>query len=90
MTVRFNDLYTVLDEDMHAELDAIAGISSDEDVKYDRETYFFDCLKTLKVYSLDKKLEMLNSRFKAETDSEIRRKLIEEINRVILARKELN
>ncbi|MEG9430318.1 MAG: DNA primase [Christensenellaceae bacterium] len=90
LTVRFNDLYTVLDEDMHAELDAIAGISSDEDVKYDRETYFFDCLKTLKVYSLDKKLEMLNSRFKAETDSEIRRKLIEEINRVILARKELN
>lgn len=90
LTVRFNDLYTVLDEDMHAELDAIAGISSDEDVKYDRETYFFDCLKTLKVYSLDKKLGMLNSRFKAETDGEIRRKLIEEINRVILARKELN
>ena len=90
LTVRFNDLYTVLGDDMHAELDLIAGISSDEDVKYDRETYFFDCLKTLKTYSLDKKLEMLNSRFKAETDAEIRRTLIEEINRVILARKELN
>lgn len=90
LTVRFTDLYTVLDEDMHAELDAIAGLSSDESVKFDRETYFFDCLKTLKVYSLDKKLEILNSRFKVETDSETRRKLIEEINRVILARKELN
>ena len=88
--VRFNDLYTVLDEDMRPELDLIAAFASDENVKYDRETYFFDCLKTLKVYSLDKKLEMLNSRFKTETDAEIRRSLIAEINRVIIQRKELN
>ena len=88
--IRFNELYTLLDEDMHKELDLIAELSSDESTKYDRETYFFDCLKTLKTYSLDKKLEMLNSRFKAETDDEVRRELIKEINRVILARKELN
>ncbi len=88
--VRFNDLYTVLDEDMHKELDLIAGISSDENVKYDRETYFFDCLKTLKIYSLDKKLEILNSRFKTETDVDARRELLERINSVISQRKELN
>lgn len=87
---RFNDLYVILDEEGHKELDLIAGISSDENVRFDRETYFFDCLKTLKTYSLDKKLEMLNSRFKSENDSDARRRLVEEINKVILERKELN
>ena len=89
-TVRFNDLYSIFDEDSYKELDAIAGLNAEEDVKFDRETYFFDCLKTLKVYSLDKKLEILNSRFKAETDADIRRELLAEINRVIIKRKELN
>ena len=88
--VRFNDLYGIFDEDSYKELDAIAGLNAGEDVKFDRETYFFDCLKTLKVYSLDKKLEILNSRFKEETDADIRRELIAEINRVIIQRKELN
>ena len=89
-TVRFNDLYSIFDEDSYKELDAIAGLNAEEDVKFDREIYFFDCLKTLKIYSLDKKLEILNSRFKEETDIGIRRELIAEINRVILKRKELN
>ncbi len=88
--VRFNDLYTVMDEELHPELDLIAGISAEESTRFDKETYFFDCLKTLKIYSLDKKLEMLNSRFKTETETDVRRGLIEEINRVILERKELN
>ena len=88
--VRFNDLYTVLDEDAHTELDLIAGISSDENVRYDRETYFFDCLKTLKLYSLNKKLGLLNSRLKAETDADVRQEILKEIARVISARKELN
>lgn len=88
--VRFNDLYSILDEDLHGELDLIAGLSSDESERFDKETYYFDCLKTLKTYSLDKKLEILNSRFKTETDAEIRRDIVQEINRIILQRKELN
>ncbi|MBP5466515.1 MAG: DNA primase [Clostridia bacterium] len=88
--VRFNDLYSIFDEDSYKELDAIAGLNAEEDVKFDRETYFFDCLKTLKVYSLDKKLEILNARFKTETDADIRRELVAEINKVIIKRKELN
>ena len=88
--VRFNDLYSIFDEDSYRELDAIAGLNAEEEVKFDRETYFFDCLKTLKTYSLDKKLEILNSRFKTETDADIRRELIAEINQVIIKRKELN
>lgn len=88
--VRFNDLYSILDEDSHEELDLIAGLSSDESERFDKETYYLDCLKTLKTYSLDKKLEILNSRFKTETDAEIRRSIVQEINRIILQRKELN
>ena len=87
--VRFNDLYTVLDGNS-AELDLIAALQSDEQTKFDKELYYYDCLKTIKTYSLDKKLEILNSRFKEETDAEVRRGLIAEINAIIVKRKELN
>ena len=87
--VRFNDLYTVLDGNS-AELDLIAALQSDEQTKFDKELYYYDCLKTIKIYSLDKKLEILNSRFKEETDAEVRRGLIAEINAIIVKRKELN
>ena len=87
--VRFNDLYTVLDGERN-ELDLIAALQSDEQTKFDKELYYYDCLKTIKIYSLDKKLEILNSRFKEETDAEVRRGLIAEINAIIVKRKELN
>ncbi|MBO4251814.1 MAG: DNA primase [Clostridia bacterium] len=88
--MRFNDLYSIFDEESYAELDIIARLSSDERARFDTETYYFDCLKTLKIYSLDQKLAILNSRFKSETDADIRKSIIQEINRVIMKRKELN
>lgn len=88
--VRFNDLYIVFGEDMQKELDAIAALSADERHRFDAETYFFDCIKTLKLYSLEKRLDALNSRFKEETDEDVRRALIKEINDVITERKKLN
>ncbi|MBQ9486107.1 MAG: DNA primase [Clostridia bacterium] len=87
--LRFSDLYTITEEESHAELDLIAGLSV-EDARFDAETYYLDCLKTLKIYSFDKKLEALNSRYKTETDAEEKSRIIAEINRVIVARKELN
>ena len=90
LTVRFNDLYTIFGEDMQSELDAVAELSADERHKFDMETYFFDCLKTLKIYSLDKRMEALNSRFKSETDDAVRRSLVKEINDIITERKKLN
>ena len=88
--LKFTDLYTVLDEDAHKELDAIAGLSQEESEKFDKEAYFLDCLKTLKTDSLDKKLQALKSRYAVETDADIRRAVAAEINAIILRRKELN
>ena len=88
--IRFNDLYSVFDEDSQDEIKRIARFSSDGKKAFDMETYYYDCLKTLKIYSHDKKLDILNSQFKTETDADIRKSLIQEINRIILKRKELN
>ena len=40
-------------------------------------------MRTLKIYELERKAEMLTSRFKAETDEDVRRSVAEELNSVM-------
>lgn len=83
----FTDLYELLPEEYVGELDKIAGMETDgrrDGVKkFDEAAYFEDCVRTLKIVELEKKAEMLTSRFKAETDESVRRSIAEELNSVM-------
>lgn len=89
-TPKFGDLYITFDGEMSGELDAIAALEAGENLKFDGETYFYDCVKTLKDQSTDRKLKILNSRFQEETDIVARREIAEQINRLIAERKRNN
>ena len=84
---KFGDLYLVFGEDFKGELDAIAAIEAGDNFRIDGETYFYDCVRTLKNESLEKRLRMLNTRFQEETDIETRRELAKSINEIIAERK---
>ncbi len=84
---RFTDLYEILPEEYGEERDRIARMETDGrrvgTKKFDEATYFDDCVRTLKIYELERKAEMLTSRFKAETDEDVRRSVAEELNSVM-------
>lgn len=84
---RFTDLYEILPEEYGEERDRIARMETDGRrvgaKKFDEATYFDDCVRTLKIYELERKAEMLTSRFKAETDEDVRRSVAEELNSVM-------
>lgn len=84
---RFTDLYEILPEEYGEERDRIARMETDGRrdgaKKFDEAAYFDDCVRTLKIYELERKAEMLTSRFKAETDEDVRRSVAEELNTVM-------
>lgn len=84
---RFTDLYEILPEEYGEERDRIARMETDGRrdgaKKFDEAAYFDDCVRTLKIYELERKAEMLTSRFKAETDENVRRSVAEELNSVM-------
>lgn len=92
-TPNFTDLYEILPEEYGKERDYIAGMETDgrrDGVKkFDEEAYFYDCVKTLKMLALDKKADLLSSRFGAETDDEERRKIAMRLNEIITQKNNL-
>lgn len=89
-TPKFSDLYITFDGEFTDEINAIAALEAGENIRFDDETYFYDCVKTLKNDAIDKKLKILNTRFQEETDIETRRKIAEDINGLIAERKGRN
>ena len=47
------------------------------------EDYFFDCIKRLKIYDLDKKIDALRAQAKAESDVSVAREMLNKINGLI-------
>ena len=87
-TVRFSDLYDLFSED-EQELSLIAGMETDENKKYDEAMYFADCIKTLKVYSIDKRIASLTKDFKDCTDAEKRRQIAIQLNALLKEKNQL-
>ena len=70
----FSDLYDLFPEEAK-ELSSIARMEVEERKKYDQEMYFADCVKTLALYVIDKKLEMLSKEFKNTEDNAKRQQI---------------
>jgi DNA primase len=88
---KFSDLYEVLGEDKGAdeELSRIAGLETDENKSFDQATYFFDCVKTLKLDKLNRDFDNLTKMFEKETDNEKRRTYAQEMARILAEKNKL-
>lgn len=86
--IRFTDLYELLETEAEKELSAISGMETEENA-FDQEIYFKDCVKTVKTYSIDKKLTLLKKRFTEETDTENRKLIAGEMNLLITKKNKL-
>jgi len=86
---KFNDLYGLLSQEFEGELSRIAGMETEEK-RFDQEMYFADCVKTLRANAYNKKIKMLTTCCAAETDTEKRKKLFEELNALLAEKKKLH
>ena len=73
----------------NTELSKIAGLETSNNNSYDQSTYFNDCLKSLKLFTVNQKLEVLTKQFSTETDVETRRKITAEMSSLYAIKKKL-
>ena len=89
LAIKFNDLYEELNGEGLDELGIIAGLETEENNKLDQATYFFDCVKTIKIERLNKDINRLTSLFEVETDTEKRKTYAKEMGELIAQKKKL-
>lgn len=87
--VKFNDLYEVVSEQASGEVGIIAGLETEDNNKLDQATYFFDCIKTIKIEKLTRDINRLTSLFEVETDTEKRRTYAKEMATLVAQKKKL-
>lgn len=88
--VRFSGLYELLGADGDAEISAIARLNATDQInEKEDERYYKDCLITLKIDMFDKESARVLAAFKDETDSEKRRLLATELDRIIKEKNKL-
>lgn len=87
--VKFSDLYELLGDVYPEDVSRIAGLEAEENKSFDQAEYFFDCVKTLKTTSLNRRIERLSQMFKAETDNAKRRDFAAEISRLLAEKNKL-
>ena len=87
--LRFNDLYEILADEFSEEISRLAGMETEETKAYDQATYFFDCVKTLKIDKLTREIEKLTMLFKSETDNEKRRAFATEMSKLLSEKSKL-
>lgn len=88
-TVRFSDLYEVFAEEYGGELSILAGMETDSGGKFGAD-YFADCVRTLKLSSIEKRLDALSKLFSGQTDTTERRKTAEKMQELLREKNELN
>lgn len=87
--VKFNDLYEVLGDGQISELGIIAGLETEENKKLDQATYFFDCVKSLKLEKINRATANLTALFEKEIETEKRRTYAKELALLIAEKNKL-
>lgn len=88
--VKFNDLYEILSEEYFGEIGLIAGLETEENKKLDQATYFFDCVKAIKLEKINRDTIKLTSLFEKETETEKRRTYAKELAILIAEKNKLS
>ena len=86
---KFNDLYEILSDEDVGELSNIAGLETDESKKYEPEVYFFDCIKTIKLQTLNNQINKLSKQFSEETDLTVRREIATKMSNLLAQKTKL-
>lgn len=89
LSVRFSDLYDMF-PDSHNDLSLIAGMETEENKKYDEAIYFADCLKTLKIVSLEREINKLTKSFSVVKDTAGRREIAVKLNALLKEKNQYN
>lgn len=87
--VRFNDLYEHLSDDYADEVSKMAGLETDENNFANESTYFFDCIRTLKLETISQEIKRLSILYESETDTEKRLAFAKEMSNLTLEKKKL-
>lgn len=85
--IKFNDLYEVFEDTDKEEISKIASLFTDDNKDFDKAQYFIDCVRTLKLYDVEFQTERIVKLFKEETDTEKRRALALEMNKLMAEKK---
>ena len=88
--VKFNDLYEILNQEYFGEIGLIAGLETEENKKLDQATYFFDCVKAIKIEKINRDTARLTSLFEKETETEKRRTYAKELAILITEKNKLS
>lgn len=88
-TVNFSDLYERFGDEYGAELSFLAAMETDSRQNYN-ETYYADCVKTLKLAAIEKKIQILSSRFSSEKEREIRNEIARQMQELLEEKKKLD
>lgn len=83
----FSDIYE--EETENAEISKIAGLETSDNKQYDQSLYFNDCLKVLRLQSVNEKLDALTKQFSTEQDTETRRKIALEMRNLYAQKNKL-
>ena len=72
------------------ELSQIAELETDENKSFDQGSYYNDCIKTLRIYTLNVKIDKLTALFKHENDVDKRREFTKEMASLLAKRSKIN
>lgn len=88
--MRFNDIFEILSDEDEEEKSMIAQIDNGIGRGVDKASYFFDCVRTLKLYSIEKEIEGVKALLKDETDSEKRRLLTKTLGELLINKNKIS
>ena len=87
--INFSNLYELLGDAYPDDISRIAAMEAGDKKGFDQAEYFFDCVKTIKTATLNKKIERLTTLFSAETDTDKRRQFAAEMTKLIAEKNKL-
>ena len=87
--IKPNIAFDNVSEEYAGDINEILKIEITEQVGLDKERFFRDCVKSLTVTAIDKKITSLSALYKSETEVEKRKQIAIEINKLNLKRRGL-
>ena len=88
--LRFNDIFEILSDEDEEEKSLISQIENGIGRGVDKASYFFDCVRTLKLYSIEKEIEGVKALLKDETDGEKRRLLTKTLGDLLMKKNKIS
>ncbi len=88
-SVKPNLVFDLAPEDLQAEVSEILKLEMTENKGLDKERFFTDCVNSLQVAMIDKKIKSLAQMYKSETSTEVRKQIAKEINDLNIKKRKL-